>query len=137
MHIFEIIVGAVVTPLLTGLFIRLVYLMIRAGHANNRAAVAEVKQVFDLPKSSVFCNQSWQLTGTPTETELVNSIADTLRQAGGQIVRHDYDQLVVFFGSRQEARINGLYKGELIETPARLILKTRDMHGTIWVQTRL
>ena len=137
MSIAAQIATAVVAALLTTMIVWAFYLVARAGQGASRLKAKTVPRVFDLKLASVSRDLGWELTGTPPEAELVNCIAEACRRAGAEVARHENDQLVVYFGSRAEAKMHGLWKTDLLTSPTRLILKTGDSGGLIWLQVRI
>ena len=96
-----------------------------------------VAEVFKLRPRTARLDVNWWLKPSPNEVETTNRLAEILKRNGARIARHDSDQLIGCFGSREEMKTGGLWSCDLKELPVRTIFKCYDMQGQVVVRARI
>lgn len=120
-------------------FLALLFLFFRLSQTASRAAANTVEKVWHLKATSVSQEYCWEMRAAKSEQDVVDTVADSLRDVGGEVVRQETDQAVVYFGSRANAKSYGLWQLPPLETPTRVIFQTYRImpDDRIYLQLRM
>lgn len=98
--------------------------------------VQGVKYVFDVKPPAVSREVVWNLKNAAKDREVIQSAVGALQRHGAAVLRQEDFQSAVYFGSRADARMHGLWKNDVLQMPTRVLLLAYDGDDSIMLRVR-